>query len=57
MEVPIAVLVKMLCSGSEPTVVGALNSLLVLETDDASSTKAMVESGAIEALLELLRCH
>ena len=57
LEVPVAVLVKMLRSGSEPTVVGALNALLVLETDDASSAEAMAESGAIEALLELLRCH
>ena len=57
MEVPVAVIVKMLLSGLEPTIVGALNALLVLETDDASSVEAMVESGAIEALLELLRCH
>lgn len=57
LEVPVAVLVKMLRSGSETTVVGALNALLVLETDDASSAEAMAESGAIEALLELLRCH
>ena len=57
LEVPVAVLVKMLRSGSEPTIVGALNALLVLQTDDASSAKAMAESGTIEALLELLRCH
>eukprot|EP01018_Ginkgo_biloba_P037971 Gb_38411 [translate_table: standard] len=57
LEVPVAVLVRMLRSGSESTVVGALNALLVLESDDASSAEAMADSGAIEALLELLRCH
>lgn len=57
LEVPIAVLVRLLRSGSEGTVVGALNALLVLESDDSSSALAMAESGAIEALLELLRCH
>ncbi|KAL1831002.1 hypothetical protein ACET3Z_000653 [Daucus carota] len=57
LEVPIAVLVRLLRSGSESTVVGALNALLVLESDDATSAVAMAESGAIEALLELLRCH
>nr|XP_043617169.1 protein CELLULOSE SYNTHASE INTERACTIVE 1 [Erigeron canadensis]XP_043617170.1 protein CELLULOSE SYNTHASE INTERACTIVE 1 [Erigeron canadensis] len=57
LEVPIAVLVRLLRSGSEGTVVGALNALLVLESDDSSSAVAMAESGAIEALLELLRCH
>nr|GEV95655.1 hypothetical protein [Tanacetum cinerariifolium] len=57
LEVPIAVLVRLLRSGSEGTVIGALNALLVLESDDSSSALAMAESGAIEALLELLRCH
>ncbi|XP_076921963.1 protein CELLULOSE SYNTHASE INTERACTIVE 1-like [Bidens hawaiensis] len=57
LEVPIAVLVRLLRSGSEATVIGALNALLVLESDDSSSSVAMAESGAIEALLELLRCH
>ncbi|QCD84732.1 vacuolar protein 8 [Vigna unguiculata] len=57
LEVPIAVLVRLLRSGSESTVVGALNALLVLENDDGTSAEAMSESGAIEALLELLRSH
>ncbi|KAM0039377.1 putative C2 domain, armadillo-like helical, C2 domain superfamily protein [Helianthus debilis subsp. tardiflorus] len=57
LEVPIAVLVRLLRSGSEATVIGALNALLVLESDDSSSSIAMAESGAIEALLELLRGH
>lgn len=57
LEVPVAVLVRLLRSGSEGTVVGALNALLVLESDDATSAEAMAESGAIEALLELLRSH
>ncbi|KAJ0097616.1 hypothetical protein Patl1_27343 [Pistacia atlantica] len=57
LEVPIAVLVRLLRSGSEGTVVGSLNALLVLESDDGTSAEAMAESGAIEALLELLRSH
>ncbi|CAN1343317.1 Protein CELLULOSE SYNTHASE INTERACTIVE 1 [Linum perenne] len=57
LEVPVAVLVRLLRSGSEGTVVGALNALLVLESDDGTSAEAMAESGAIEALLELLRSH
>ncbi|KAK6150457.1 hypothetical protein DH2020_015389 [Rehmannia glutinosa] len=58
LEVPVAVLVKLLRSGSESTVVGALNALLVLESDDSTSAEAMAESGrAIEALLDLLRSH
>ncbi|PIA48031.1 hypothetical protein AQUCO_01400549v1 [Aquilegia coerulea] len=57
LEVPVAVLVRLLHSGTENTVTGALNALLVLESDDATSAEAMVESGVVEALLELLRCH
>ncbi|CAI9758250.1 unnamed protein product [Fraxinus pennsylvanica] len=57
LEVPVAVLVRLLRSGLESTVTGALNALLVLETDDSTSAEAMAESGAIEVLLELLRCH
>uniref|UniRef100_A0A1D1YMJ0 U-box domain-containing protein 13 n=1 Tax=Anthurium amnicola TaxID=1678845 RepID=A0A1D1YMJ0_9ARAE len=57
LEVPVAVLVKLLRSGTESTVIGALNALLVLESDDSTSAEAMSESGAIEALLELLRNH
>ncbi|XP_039114069.1 LOW QUALITY PROTEIN: protein CELLULOSE SYNTHASE INTERACTIVE 1 [Dioscorea cayenensis subsp. rotundata] len=57
LEVPVAVLVQLLRSGTEGTVVGALNALLVLESDDSTSAEAMAESGAIEALLDLLRNH
>ncbi|KAK6924124.1 C2 domain [Dillenia turbinata] len=57
LEVPVAVLVRLLRSGSESTITGALNALLVLESDDGTSAEAMAESGAIEALLELLRAH
>ncbi|XP_004502453.1 protein CELLULOSE SYNTHASE INTERACTIVE 1 isoform X2 [Cicer arietinum] len=57
LEIPVAVLVRLLRSGSESTVSGALNALLVLESDDGTSAEAMAESGAIEALLELLRSH
>ncbi|GAU12574.1 hypothetical protein TSUD_131840 [Trifolium subterraneum] len=57
LEVPVAVLVRLLRSGSESTVIGALNTLLVLESDDGTSAESMAESGAMEALLELLRSH
>ncbi|KAG5245213.1 protein CELLULOSE SYNTHASE INTERACTIVE [Salix suchowensis] len=57
LEMPVAVLVRLLRSGLESTVIGALNALLVLESDDGTSAEAMAESGAIEALLELLRSH
>ncbi|XP_042470652.1 protein CELLULOSE SYNTHASE INTERACTIVE 1-like [Zingiber officinale] len=57
LEVPVAVLVQLLHSETESTVVGALNALLVLESDDSTSAEAMAGSGAIEALLELLRNH
>lgn len=57
LEVPVAVLVQLLRSGTENTVIGALNALLVLESDDSTSAAAMVESGAVEALLELLKNH
>ncbi|XP_073289143.1 protein CELLULOSE SYNTHASE INTERACTIVE 1-like [Primulina huaijiensis] len=57
LEVPIAVLVRLLHSVSEGTVIGALNALLVLDSDDSTSAEAMAESGAIEALLVLLRRH
>ncbi|PKA58082.1 U-box domain-containing protein 4 [Apostasia shenzhenica] len=57
LEVPVAVLVQLLRSGTESTVIGALNALLVLESDDSTSAEVMVETGAIEALLELLKTH
>ncbi|KAL5992282.1 Interactor with COP9 signalosome (CSN) complex [Asimina triloba] len=57
LEVPVAVLVRLLHSSTESTVIGALNALLVLESDDAASAEAMAESGAVEELLELLRGH
>ncbi|CAN6839977.1 unnamed protein product [Brassica oleracea] len=57
LEVPVAVLVRLLRSASENTVVGALNTLLVLESDDGTSAESMAGSGAIEALLDLLRSH
>lgn len=57
LHVPLAVLVRLLKSTSEATVVVSLNALLVLERDDASSAEEMAQAGAVEALLELLRCH
>ncbi|KAL9254505.1 Thylakoid lumenal 29 kDa protein, chloroplastic-like protein [Drosera capensis] len=57
LEVPISVLVRLLHSGSERTVIGALNALLVLKSDDGTSAEAMAENGALGALVELLRFH
>jgi len=57
LEVHVVVLLNMVFSSSETTNVGALNALLVLETDDAYNVETIAESSAIEALLELLRCH
>eukprot|EP01018_Ginkgo_biloba_P019292 Gb_18151 [translate_table: standard] len=57
LKVQIAVLVKLLRSSCEQTVVVSLSALIVLERDDASSAELMAENGAVEALLELLRSH
>ncbi|KAI5407643.1 hypothetical protein KIW84_053770 [Lathyrus oleraceus] len=59
LEIPIAVLVRLLQSGSETMVSSALSALLVLESDDGTSAvaEAMAETGAVEVLLELLRSH
>ncbi|CAI9763071.1 unnamed protein product [Fraxinus pennsylvanica] len=57
LEVPVAVLVRLLRSGLESTLTGTLNALLVLETDDSTSAEAMAKSVAIEVLLEILRYH
>eukprot|EP00246_Nothoceros_aenigmaticus_P011723 TRINITY_DN3316_c0_g1_i1.p1 TRINITY_DN3316_c0_g1~~TRINITY_DN3316_c0_g1_i1.p1 ORF type:complete len:1583 (+),score=374.80 TRINITY_DN3316_c0_g1_i1:393-4751(+) len=57
LKLPVAVLVKLLRSASEATVVVALSALLVLERDDATSAESMAEAGAVEAMLDLLKCH
>ncbi|KAA8546428.1 hypothetical protein F0562_002833 [Nyssa sinensis] len=56
-KVPLVVLVKMLHSTQESTIVVALNALTVQESIDASSAELMTEAGAIDALLDLLRSH
>ncbi|GAV71945.1 C2 domain-containing protein/Arm domain-containing protein/V-ATPase_H_N domain-containing protein [Cephalotus follicularis] len=56
-EVPLVVLVKMLYSTLESTIMVALNALIVHERSDASSSAQMAEAGAIDALLDLLRSH
>ncbi|XP_073305495.1 protein CELLULOSE SYNTHASE INTERACTIVE 3 [Primulina huaijiensis] len=56
-RVPVGVLVKMLYSGLESTVVVAINSLIVQEKADSSSAELMAEAGAIDALLDLVRSH
>ncbi|KAL5559649.1 hypothetical protein UlMin_035860 [Ulmus minor] len=56
-KVPVVVLVKMLHSTVESTITVALNALIVHESSDALSAEQMTESGAIDALLDLLRSH
>ncbi|GKE59613.1 cellulose synthase interactive 1-like protein [Tanacetum coccineum] len=56
-EVPIEVLVRLLRSRSEATLIVALNALLVQESYDSSCALAMDESGVVKALLELVRGH
>ncbi|XP_024360310.1 protein CELLULOSE SYNTHASE INTERACTIVE 1 isoform X2 [Physcomitrium patens] len=56
-KVPLAVLVKLLRSSNVAIVVVALNALILLEREDSCSAEGMAEAGAVEALLELLRCH
>ncbi|PON94615.1 Coatomer beta subunit [Trema orientale] len=56
-KVPVVVLVKMLLSTVESTVMVALNALMVHERSDALSAIQMTEAGAIDALLDLLRSH
>ncbi|KAG7587372.1 C2 domain [Arabidopsis thaliana x Arabidopsis arenosa] len=56
-RVELPVLVKLLFSTIEGTVLLALKALMLHEKNDASSTVQMAELGAIDALLDLLRSH
>ncbi|KAL3504214.1 hypothetical protein ACH5RR_034055 [Cinchona calisaya] len=56
-KVPLVVLVRMLHSAQENTVTLALNALTVQERSDAASAELMVEAGAVDALIDLLRSH
>ncbi|XP_061341916.1 protein CELLULOSE SYNTHASE INTERACTIVE 3 [Gastrolobium bilobum] len=56
-KVPVVVLVKLLHSTLENTISIALNALVVHDRSDASSAEQMMEAGAIDALLDLLRSH
>ncbi|XP_019085632.1 PREDICTED: uncharacterized protein LOC104715869 [Camelina sativa] len=56
-RVELPVLVKLLFSTIESTVLLALKALMLHEKNDASSTVQMAECGAIDALLDLLRSH
>ncbi|CAH8355169.1 unnamed protein product [Eruca vesicaria subsp. sativa] len=55
--VPVSVLAKMLFSTAESTVILAIDALIIREKQDSSSVVEMAESGALEALLDLLRSH
>ncbi|XP_010530212.1 PREDICTED: uncharacterized protein LOC104806830 [Tarenaya hassleriana] len=56
-RVTLHVLSRMLFSTVESTVIVALNALIIREKFEASSVITMAESGAIDALLDLLRSH
>lgn len=56
-KVPVVVLVKLLFSTLESTISIVLNALIVHERSDASSAEQMMEAGAIDVLLDLLRSH
>ncbi|KAF8095137.1 hypothetical protein N665_0339s0008 [Sinapis alba] len=55
--VPVSVLAKMLFSTAESTVILAIDALIIREKQDSSSVEEMAESGALDALLDLLRSH
>ncbi|XP_013703134.2 protein CELLULOSE SYNTHASE INTERACTIVE 2-like [Brassica napus] len=55
--VPVSVLAKMLFSTAESTVILAIDALIIHEKKDSSSVVEMSESGALDALLDLLRSH
>ncbi|CAH2035637.1 unnamed protein product, partial [Thlaspi arvense] len=55
--VTIQVLAKMLFSTAESTVILAIDALIIREKQDSSSVLDMAESGALDALLDLLRSH
>ncbi|KAF3584498.1 hypothetical protein F2Q69_00029084, partial [Brassica cretica] len=55
--VPVSVLTKMLFSTAESTVILAIDALIIHEKKDSSSVVEMSESGALDALLDLLRSH
>ncbi|KAL0864805.1 hypothetical protein Bca101_043923 [Brassica carinata] len=55
--VPVSVLAKLLFSTAESTVILAIDALIIREKQDSSSVKEMAESGALDALLDLLRSH
>ncbi|WJX10223.1 Protein CELLULOSE SYNTHASE INTERACTIVE 3 [Trifolium repens] len=56
-KVPVVVLVKLLHSTLESTISIALNALIVYERSYGSSAEDMMEAGAMDALLHLIRSH
>ncbi|CAL5206623.1 unnamed protein product [Lathyrus oleraceus] len=56
-KVSVVVLVKLLHSTLESTISIALNALIVYERNCASSAEEMMEAGAMDALLHLIRSH
>ncbi|CAA7024457.1 unnamed protein product [Microthlaspi erraticum] len=55
--VTVPVLAKMLFSTAESTVILAIDALIIREKRDSSSVLEMADSGALDALLDLLRSH
>lgn len=56
-KVPVVVLVKLLHSTLDSTISLALNALAVYERSYGSSAEEMMEAGAMDALLHLIRSH
>ncbi|MCO5584828.1 hypothetical protein L7F22_038760 [Adiantum nelumboides] len=56
-QVPVDTFVRMLQSENESTVVISLQGMLTLQKENAAYAEAFAKCGAIDALMELLRCH
>eukprot|EP00250_Pteridium_aquilinum_P022148 c25309_g1_i1 orf=408-6686(-) len=56
-QVPVDVFVRMLQSDIESTIVVSLQGMITLQKENVAYAEAFAKCGAIDALMELLRCH
>ncbi|KAI5057613.1 hypothetical protein GOP47_0027628, partial [Adiantum capillus-veneris] len=56
-QVPVDTFVRMLQSENESTIVISLQGMLTLQRENVAYAEAFAKCGAIDALMELLRCH
>lgn len=56
-QVPVDAFVRMLQSDNESTIVVSLQGMLTLQKENVAYSEAFAKCGAIDALMELLRCH